>query len=292
MKTLPIVVLLFTVTCAFSQSGKIEIKNSAANSEGLTTFIYEPPNGLYLPEEVIMNVSCSEIPKKSVPLEKKGAIYEFSLKLPASSTVLFFAVSDRKQNSVDNNSGKGYVVYLKDPSTEGFEQTLIEGILNTGLAGYYLKLDYTNQDVLDQYDSLFASYPYLKNESAYATYLLVKFQINKEEARPELIDFAGKMAVKEDEESLAAAYNIFRRLEMSDEMEEVAKVAMEKYPTGEIAKDKFVGDYFSVNEKTESFISDKINEYIGLFGDPQDPNLDMLYYELLSRFLDKKDTWI
>jgi hypothetical protein len=52
MKTLPIVFMLFTVTCAFSQNGKIAMKNPAANSEDQSTFIYEPPNGLNLPEDV------------------------------------------------------------------------------------------------------------------------------------------------------------------------------------------------------------------------------------------------
>ncbi len=34
MKTPALVVLLFTVSCAFSQNGKIALKNPAANPEG------------------------------------------------------------------------------------------------------------------------------------------------------------------------------------------------------------------------------------------------------------------
>ncbi len=250
MKTLPIVLMLFTVTCAFSQNGKIAIKNPAANSEDQSTFIYEAPRGLYMPEDVQVNVSCSEFSRKSFPLVKNGTIYEFSFKLPYKSSVLFFSVSDSKRNTVDNNSGKGYVVYLKDPSSEGFEQTLIEKIQNTGMSGYYLKLDNTEQDILDEYESLFASYPYLKNQSVYSNYLLIKFHLNKEETRPELIDFAHKMAQKDDEKSLAAAYIIYRRLEMNDQMGKIEMVAMEKYPKGEIAMSKFMEDYFKVEERT------------------------------------------
>ena len=130
MKTLLTVILFFSVTCAYSQNGKIVVKNPETNSEGLTTFIYEPAAGTNLPADIQVNLSCSDFHKKTIPLLKKGSGYEFSMKLPASSTVLFFTITDTRQNAVDNNSGKGYVVYLKDPSEHGFEQTLLEKIKN------------------------------------------------------------------------------------------------------------------------------------------------------------------
>ena len=54
--------------------------------------------------------------------------------MPEEIIVIFFSVSESKENAVDNNSGKGYVVYLKDPSSEGFEQTLMEQIRLSGMA--------------------------------------------------------------------------------------------------------------------------------------------------------------
>lgn len=100
MKTQALAVLLFTATCAFSQSRKIAMKNTLAEPEGQTTFIYEPPTGLFVPEDIQVNLSCSEIRMKSIPLEKKGSIYEFTLNLPASSKALFFSVNDSEQNMV------------------------------------------------------------------------------------------------------------------------------------------------------------------------------------------------
>ena len=281
MKTLAFSVFLFTASCAFSQNGRIAIKNPSSDSEDRTNFIYEPPGGIYLPEDLQVNISCSDIRNKSIPLEKKGSVYEFSMKLPPKSTVMFFAVSDKQRNTVHNNSGKGYVVYLKDPDTEGFGQTLLEEILSSGLASYYLKLDYNEQDFLDAFDSLFASYPDMKNGSAYTTYLMVKFRVNKEGTRPELLAYAEQMAGKDDEESLSAAFTRYRNLQMHDKMDEVAGVVLEKYPKGEVAKNKFLEDYYSVRERDGTYISNKIDEYIEKFGNPQDPCLDMLYYELL-----------
>jgi hypothetical protein len=290
MKTLALVVFLFSATFAFSQNGKIAIKNQAADPNGQTTFLYEPPGGTNLPEDIEVHVSCSDIQFKSIPLEKKGPGYEFSMKLPSKSTVLFFAVSDSKQNTMDNNSGKGYVVYLKDQGTEGFEQTLLEEIEVAGMAGYMLKLDITTEDILKAYESLFASYPDLKNGSDYAPYLLVKFQKDKEGTRPELIGYAEQMAGKDDEQSLLAAFTIYRSLQMNDEMNALEKVAIEKYPKGEIVKNTFLMDIYSVREPDAVYLSDKIDEYIEKFGDTKDRNLEMLYYALMMQYLDEKDT--
>ena len=290
MKTLPIVVLLFIVASAFSQSGKITMNNTTADPGEQTTFTYEPPAGLYLPEDIQVNVSCSDFQIKTIPLEKKGSSYEFALKLPLKSTVLFFTVTDNQQHTVDNNGGKGYVACLKDPTEEGYEQTLLEKIRFSGMATYSLKLEYSPQDRLDAYESVFASYPYLKNETTYVSYLMLLFQVNKEEARPELLDFAKKMVMREEEESLTAAYQIYRRLEMNAELKELEKVAVEKYPEGTIARIIFLADYYDFGERDEIYIAAKINEYFRLFGTPEEHELDMLYFELFSLYLDRKDT--
>ena len=130
----------------------------------------------------------------------------------------------------------------------------------------------------------------MKNGSNYATYLIIKFRRNKEETRPELISFVEQMEGKDDEESLTDAYSIYRALDMQDEVDKVAKMAMEKYPAGDIAKINFTMNYFSVRERGETFIANKIDEYIRQFGDPRDPNLDFLYQELFIKYLEKKDT--
>jgi hypothetical protein len=212
------------------------------------------------------------------------------MKLPASSEVLFFAVSDRKQHVVENNSGKGYIVFLKDPSAEGFEQLLAEKITHTGLADHFLKLDYTLQDILDEYESLFTTYPYLKNESPYASYLWHIFSDNKEETRPKLIDLAEKLEKKDDEKSLNAAYRIYDKLGMDNELAEVAKVILEKYPSGILAKQEFWKEYTSVRDGDPTYISNKIDDYISLFGNQLDQYLKRFYYDLIYLFLERKDT--
>jgi len=290
MKTFATLVLLLAVSCAFSQRGKIEIKNPSEKSEGLTTFIYEAPKGLYLPEDAQVNVSCTGIRNKSIPLEKKGTRYEFSFKLPAESSVFFFTVSDSKNKNLDNNEGKGYVLNLADPASEGYEQSLVEKIQSANMAAYFLKLEYTEQDIIDQYESLFATYPKLKKGKDYVNYLLIKFSLDKEKVRPELMAYADKMAQKDDEESLTAAYNIYRRVDKYENMEKIEKVALERFPTGDIARGKFMGDYYDVKEKDVSYISDKIDEYKERFGDKEKNELNMLYYQLLTLCLDNKDS--
>jgi thiol-disulfide isomerase/thioredoxin len=290
MKTLTFIAFLFIVTTAFAQTGKITMSSQPENPENKATFLYTPPKGLNLPEDIKVNASCSDFYVRSFKLEMKESGYEFAMKLPATSSVIFFSVSDSKENTFDNNSGKGYVLFLKDPSGEDKEQILLEKIQNTPMANHFLKLDYSEQDFLDAYDSYFTTYPELKNESVYASYLMLKFRKNKEELRPELVEFATNMASKDDEESLSAAYSIYRTLDKHDEMDAVAKKALEKYPGGEIAKNEFMMEYFSVKERDADYISNKIEEYTEIFGSSQESELERFHFELIMIYLDNKDT--
>ncbi|MCK4795842.1 MAG: hypothetical protein KAT05_00600, partial [Spirochaetes bacterium] len=290
MKNSIIVIFLFAFNYTFSQSGKIYLKDSELKHGEENIYIYEPPQGLFLPENVLVNVIYKESNKRSIPLIKKENSYEFSLKVPFSIDVLFFSISDKKQNALDTNLDKGYVVYLKDPSAEGFEKTLLAKIETTGMASYYLKLNYTDEDILDQYETLYATYPYLKNESSYANYLFIKFSTNKEETRPELIEFAEKLINEGDEMSLTGAHRIYSRLEMSDEMDELEKTAINKYPKGELAKSNFFRKFYSEEDRTESFLLNGLNEYVEKFNDTSENSMNRFYRELMTIYLDNRDT--
>jgi thiol-disulfide isomerase/thioredoxin len=290
MKKPIIVILLFAVTYTFSQSGKIYLKDSEVNTGEQNTFIYEPPKGLFLPENVVANVVHKESNSKTIPMIKKENSYEFSLKVPESIDVVFFSICDKKQNSLDTNLDKGYVLYLKDKSSKGFEKTLLAKIETTGMASYYLKLNYTDEDILDQYETLYATYPYLKNESSYANYLFVKFSTNKEETRPELIGFAEKLINEGDEKSLTGAHRIYSRLEMNDERDELEKTAINKYPKGEIAKNNFFRKYYSTDDFTETYIINGLKEYNTTFDDTSESNTNRFYRQLMALYLDNRDT--
>jgi thiol-disulfide isomerase/thioredoxin len=168
--------------------------------------------------------------------------------------------------------------------------SLSEKIEYSMWAGDVLDLDYTEQEILEQYESLLAIYPNIKNESAYARYLIGKFFVNRKETRPKLIDFAEKMSGKDDEKSLLAAYNIYWILEMDAEREEVGRLSSEKYPRGAVAKNYFVKEYYKVRERNEAYILKKIDEFIVKFGDTPDPELDDIYEELILLYLEKMDT--
>ena len=290
MKKPIILILLFAFNYTFSQTGKIYPKDSEIKSGEQNTYIYEPPKGLFLPENVLANVAYKEFNTKTIPMIKKENGYEFSLKVPNSIDVLFFSISDKKQNAMDTNLDKGYVVYLKDPSAEGFEKTLLAKIEITGMASYYLKLNYTEEDLIDQYETLYATYPYLKNESSYANYLFVKFSTNKEETRPELIGFAEKLINEGDEKSLTGAHRIYSRLEMDVERDELEKTALNKYTKGEIAKDNFFRKFYSTEDKSETYILNGLEEYVATFHDTSDRSMSQFYYPLITLYLDNMDT--
>jgi thiol-disulfide isomerase/thioredoxin len=290
MKKPIILILLFAFNYTFSQTGKIYPKDSEIKSGEKNTYIYEPPKGLFLPENVLANVAYKEFNTKTIPMIKKENGYEFSLKVPESIDVVFFSICDKKQNSLDTNLDKGYVLYLKDKSSKGFEKTLLAKIETTGMASYYLKLNYTDEDILDQYETLYATYPYLKNESSYANYLFIKFSTNKEETRPELIGFAEKLINEGDEKSLTVAHRIYSRFEMKDEMDEIEKTAIKKYPKGEIAKDNFFRKFYSTEDKSETYILNGLEEYVSTFNDSSENSMSRFYRPLITLYLDNRDT--
>jgi len=290
MKKPIILILLFAFNYTFSQTGKIYPKDSEIKSGEQNTYIYEPPKGLFLPENVVANVVHKESNTITIPMIKKENGYEFSLKVPESIDVVFFSICDKKQNPLDTNLDKGYVLYLKDKSSKGFEKTLLAKIETTGMASYYLKLNYTDEDILDQYETLYATYPYLKNESSYANYLFVKFSTNKEETRSELIEFAEKLSIEGDEMSLTGAHRIYSRLEMKDEMDELEKTALNKYPKGEIAKNNFFRKYYSTDDFTETYIINGLKEYNTTFDDTSESNTNRFYRQLMALYLDNRDT--
>ncbi len=281
---------LLVVNYAFSQSGNIYPKDSEIKAGEQNVYIYKPPQGLNLPSDILAKVAYKDFQSKTVPLLNKGAGYEFSLKVPATIDVLIFTVSDKKKENLDTNFDKGYVVYLKDKSGDGFEKVLLAEIETASAAQYFLQLETTPQELVEQYEALYEHYPGLKDENSYVSYLYTKFFISKQETRPELTKYAAMMVEKGDESSVTTAYRIYSRLGMIDEMEALEKITMDKYPNGDIAKDLFIKEFYSTLDKSEEYILNTIEEFQQRFKDTSERSMFQFYYPLFTLYLDNRDT--
>ena len=290
MRSIIALVFLLVVNYAFSQNGTIYLEDSELKSGEQNVYIYEPPQGLNLPADILATVAYKDFNSKTVPLVKTGANYEFSLKVPATIDVLIITINDKKKEILDTNFDKGYVVYLMDKSADGFEKALLAKIETASAAEYFLKIMTSPEELIEQFEDLYAQYPDLKNDDSYVKYLYTKFRISKQETRPELVDYAAKMLAKGDESGVTIAYGIYSSLGMNAEMEALEKMALDKYPNGEIAKRVFFNEFYSTQDKSEEYILNKIEEFQARFKDTSEQDMIPFYFPLWTLYLDSRDT--
>jgi len=159
MKSLVTVLFICCATCTFAQ-GKMYLKDTQPTNEG-KIFVYQP-KGIAIPENSKANI-LGVFVNKSVPIQKNGNVYEF-IAQPDSMGVLYFTIIDSQGNTIDDNFGKGYVVLLKNKNhDEIVKSTLLQlGLVHN--ANYFLKLNITPQDIVNQYEKLYVENPELKSK--------------------------------------------------------------------------------------------------------------------------------
>ena len=91
------VVLLFLICChvAFSQIGKVYLKNSKFEVGKENTYVYEPAAGVKISNEAKVKIAYHnkfDYANVGALLIKKTNVYEFSLKVPDSTRTLVVAV--------------------------------------------------------------------------------------------------------------------------------------------------------------------------------------------------------
>lgn len=289
MKKSILILFLIVSNFTFSQNGKIYPKNSEIKHGEENTYIYESPKDLLLPE----NVKVSYIypyENKSCPLVKNGNNYEFSIKVPDSIHVLILSINDKKNSTIDNNNDKGYVVILKNKTTEEIEKATLSKLEISQFANYFLKLNITPEEIVAGFDTLYSQNSSLKTGNSYLSYLYMKYKSNKEKAKPEMITYAKKLINNGDDKSLTSAVNLYSRLKMSAESEKVKKNAINKFPKGQLAKNDFLSEFYSKKDKTEGYILDNLKTYSIKFNDTTKKSKDQFYSQLINLSLKNKDT--
>jgi len=295
MKKSIILLFLLTFSFSFSQSGKIQLKNASFKSGEENVYVYESPSGIVIPDNSLVAVVFSGSTKgsfknKYVPLLKKGTDYEFSAKVPDSTNVLFLAIVDSKNKTVDNNTEKGYVVYLNTKTKQDLEKAMLSQLNLTWVANYMLKTKITPEENIAEYEVLFKQNPKLMETDNYLNYLYLKFRINKDETTPKLIQYAQKAENKNTEKDLTAAYYIYFNLKDKVKSTELKQRILANYPTGELAKNDFMNSFFSIENPTESYVLESLKNYCTKFNDNSQERKELFYSKLLSIYLKNKDT--
>lgn len=288
------ILLLFSVfNTAFSQNGKVYLKNAKFNAGIANTYVYEPPKGLIILDNSKVNIASvpnGDYSSESNQLMKNGLRYEFTIKLADSARVFFATISDVKKIA-DNNNGKGYVVYLKTENKSELSKTLANEISTRAFANYSLKLklDAKPQTAVKDYEKLFLKYPNLKNDKCYLDYLYEKENSKAQLNKKDFVAFAAKCLKKNNEEYLMLAFSIYERNDMQQEKEKLEKEILARYPLGKLAKRRFIDGFFAHQDKTEDYILESINICETKYNDVSKRTLMPLYHSLMLLYLDNQN---
>lgn len=226
---------------AFGQTSKIYPKNKIVLGED-NTFVYEPVKGNEIPSGTYANiVNMSGIRK--APLKKVNNLYEFTVKVPDSIRTLVMVFRNQDGNFSDNNSNKGFSYYLNKTKNGKAEADRL--MFLTSAEGYF-NFGYDTKKLISEFDTLFKTYPKIKEDSfTYYLYLMNQGKINPETAKTLAEQRTKMLETKGDEKSLEEARNIYGSiLQNTDKADEISKMLVEKYPTGEAAKGAFVRSFY------------------------------------------------
>ncbi len=290
MKKSIVFIFLFISFFSFSQNGKIYPKSADIISGGLNTYVYEPPTGLTLPENAVINLVYMPFDNQIIPLIKKDVNYEFTVAVPDSIKFLDMTVTDQTMKIIDSNSDKGYIIYLKNKTKEELEKAKLSYISNFGLGNYILKLNVTTEEIISRFDELYTQNPALKEDESYSYYLYFQYQKDNAKFKPAVIEYAEKLIVNGDEKSLSKASDIYQWLKRYDKFIEIEGIALKKYPKGQFAKNKFFREYFNAQSRPEKFITDEMNRYCTEFNDTSSNAKRPFQVELLRTYLKNEDT--
>jgi thiol-disulfide isomerase/thioredoxin len=289
------VVLFFLVCCniAFSQMGKVYLKDSKFNIGKENTYVYELPKGLSIPKEAKVKIVYHDkfdYNQVATVLTKSSNVYEFSLKVPDSIRNLLVVFYDGK-NIADNNQDKGYDVFLKASSPIEMGKCIVNGIEMIGYANYFLnlKIDSKPEALLVKYNDLYAKYPMMKEDVSYENYFYTKGRINIDESKQDILAYAQKCEKKNTEEYLMVAARLYGQLKMDDKVKQIENQISAKYPNGDFEKNKFIRDFAKHPDKTEQYILERLDLYTTKFSDNSEKSKALFYASLLKIYLAKKD---
>jgi len=290
MKQLIIFIFLMVSCFSFSQNGKIYPKSAEMKLGEVNTYVYVSKPGLLMPEKATVQVVYKQYINKSFPLIKRGNVYEFSMQVPDSIDVLFVTITDEEKNVIDNNSGKGYVFYLKNKTKDERENAKLSQLQLNDYANYMLKLNITADEKIAQFEELYTQNSKFKEDETYVYYLYLQYQKDKVKYKPELLNCAEKLIQLGDEKSLSSASQIYSILKMKEKQDEIQLFILKKYPTGEFAKRDFFNQFYGKKDKTEKYILDGLKAYSTQFNDSSKKVKEQFYAELLFVYLKSKDT--
>lgn len=272
-------------TFASSQeAGKITHKEKFPKAGSETTYFYSAPKGLYLPDSlqaVILFLGKNDF-TKTEKLTKEPNGYSFNFKAPESISVIIIAIKDNKNKIVDNNNNHGYISYVYDKTIQKTAIADIELATMLGsFANYFLEVKESNEDILKLYENAYKKNPSLVYKKNYNSYLNILYRVKKDAAKPHIIAYAKKIESESPEETeLSGLKYLFQNTGMKEEENRITNIILKEFPTGQVARQAFMENYFSADKNTEEFIFTAMKNYIEKFKDSSAFSKQYFYSDL------------
>lgn len=293
MRKLIVLLAFSTINLAFSQSGKVYLKNSKFIVGAENTYVYQPSKGTAIPNNAKAFVGSGidyNYFNEQKDLIKKGNLYEFSTKLPDSARSMLVTI-EKDGKAVDNNKNQGYAVILRKENKTELSRSLFNQIYIRNFGNHILKLKLPakSEDKIASYEQLFTTYPNLKTDKVYYYYLLDKYGNDMKSNKETFLAFADLCLKKNTEDYLTIASNIYREYNMTDKGDALNKEILKRYPDGILAKTNFMSEFYDHPDKTESYILESIANFKTRFkGENNNENFSF-NYSLLNVYLKNKD---
>ncbi len=294
--TTTVLSLMLTISYCYCQNnGSITALEARPISNMEVKYSYKPPERLSIPDVIELLVvyqTGKQTFLKKIRVIKEKNRYTFKFKAPDSTAILLLSVADENNQIVDSNNEEGYLVYLHDKKGERytFGNISLAGILN-GYAQFFLKVKKTPAALLiKMYEDTYRINPELKEKDTYLNYLAVLYKEKNDTVKTLLLTYAKKMAdAHNDESKWVKARVVYQLLDMDSEISAIDKKAIETYPNGILAKDKFWTKFNSRESLTEGLVLASMDEYEQRFKDTSITKRDFFYTTLISLLLEKND---
>lgn len=269
--TLLILFVVFCVAHTRSQStGRINPYPGITKGAG---YVYTPPPRLALPEKILFSLVYQigeEYFFKKEYLTRSNGKYIFTVKFPDTVKAFVLTFTDEKGKVIDNNKDSGYTILCNNKPSDAAEARVEAALLLSYYALVTLRLDrrVLQDKMIKLFEEAYKIYPGLtQTHKTFRYYLLLRNQQEGESARPGMLEYAKKMEEQGNDASLATALYIYRFLHLDDKVSELENRCVSKFPSGEVAREKYVNDFYDKRGKNEHSVLNDMQDFSQRFAD-------------------------
>ncbi|MGN6419970.1 MAG: redoxin domain-containing protein, partial [Pseudobacter sp.] len=237
------------------------------------SYVYTPPRRLALPQKIFVSfvyqVGEEYFFKKDYLTKSKGK-YIFAVRLPDSAKSFVLTITNERGKVIDNNRDSGYTILCIKKSSDAPAARVEAALLLSYYAPVTLRLDrrVLQSKMIKLFEEAYKISPGLtQTHKTYRYYLLLRNQQEGESARPGMLEYAKKMEAQGSDASLATALYIYRFLHLDDKVSELENRCISKFPSGEVAREKYVNEFYDKRGKNEYSILNDMRDFSQRFTD-------------------------